>query len=131
EVHGAVDAWVSWKINRPTWLAEGKIVPVVQIGPKKVADLPNVPLLRDLTKSEEERQMIDLFSYTMEIERPFAGPPAIPPARLKALRAAFDATVKDQAFLADAKRVRAEIDPHSGAEVERIVKAIIGTPANV
>jgi len=131
EVHGAVDAWVSWTINRPTWLAEGKIVPVVQIGPQKAADLSDVPLLRDLAKTDEERQMIDLFSHTMEIERPFAGPPSIPTDRLATLRAAFDATVKDPAFLADAKKSRAVIDPHSGVEVAKIVKSIIDTPAPV
>lgn len=131
EVHGATDAWVSWKINRPDWVAEGKIVVLAQIGPEKVAELQDVPLLHDLAKTDEQRQMIDIFSRTMQIERPFAGPPGIPADRLSILRRAFDRTVKDAQFLADAKRSRAEINPHTGEQVAEAVAAIIGTPPSV
>lgn len=128
EVHGATTAWASWNIARPQWVKEGKIVPLMQIGPKKLPDLPNVPLLYDLVKNDEQRQMVNLLSGNMQIERPFAGPPKIPDDRLETLRRAFDGTVKDPKFLAEAKRLGAKIDPHTGEEAAKIVKSIIDTP---
>jgi len=129
EVHGATTAWASWKIARPTWVRDGKVVPLVQIGSKKNADLPDTPLLLDLVKNEDQRRMVHLLSGNMQIERPFAGPPAIPQARLALLRRAFNATVRNTAFLADAKQAGETIDPRTGEEVAEIVRQIVETPA--
>jgi tripartite-type tricarboxylate transporter receptor subunit TctC len=63
--------------------------------------------------------------------RPYVAPPGIPADRLRALRAAFDATMKDPAFLADAKRQELEVRPVSGAEAQVLIKDIYATPAEV
>jgi tripartite-type tricarboxylate transporter receptor subunit TctC len=63
------------------------------------------------------------------MSRPFFAPPGVAPERLAALRRAFDATVRDEAFLADAKRLGMEINPVRGEDVEALVTRIMGTPA--
>lgn len=128
EVHGATTAWASWNIARPAWVRDGKVIPLVQIGPKKNADLQDTPLLLDLVKTEDQRRMVQLLSGNMQIERPFAGPPEIPSERLTMLRRAFDATARDPAFLADAKQAGETIDPHTGEEATEIVRQIVETP---
>jgi tripartite-type tricarboxylate transporter receptor subunit TctC len=131
EVQGATTAWNSWKVARPEWVAAHKIVPIVQIGLQKDPSLPEVPLLIDLAKTDDQRQLFRAISGNIAIERPFAGPPRIPPDRLDMLRRAFDHTVADPAFLEDAARIQADVDPQSGEEVTRIVQSVVSTPADV
>ena len=132
EVEGrGAGAWYTWKNTHPDWVKEGKIIPILQIGPKKHPDLPNVPLLNDLATNEEQRQMFDLISGNIAIERPFAAPPGIPADRLQILRHAFDAMVKDPDFLADAQHIDTDLDPNSGAETQKIVGRIVATPQAV
>jgi tripartite-type tricarboxylate transporter receptor subunit TctC len=131
EVQGATTAWNSWKVARPDWVAAHKIVPIVQIGLQKDPSLPEVPLLIDLAKTGGQRQLFDAISANIAIERPFAGPPRIPPDRLDMLRRAFDRTVADPAFLEDAARIQADVDPQTGEAVTRIVQSVVGTPAEV
>jgi tripartite-type tricarboxylate transporter receptor subunit TctC len=132
EVEGrGAGAWYTWKNTHPDWVKEGKIVPIVQIGPKKHPDLPNVPLLGDLAQNDEQHQMFDLIAGNVVIERPFAAPPHIPADRLEILRHAFDEMVKDPAFLADAEKIDTDLDPNSGAELEKIIARIVATPQPV
>jgi tripartite-type tricarboxylate transporter receptor subunit TctC len=131
EVQGATTAWNTWKIARPQWIKEGKIVPLVQIGPEKDAELAHVPLLDELARNEEQQQMFRLISGNVAIERPFTAPPQIPLDRLEVLRRAFDQTTRDPAFLADAERMQSDVDPQTGETVQRIVAAIVNTPSSV
>jgi tripartite-type tricarboxylate transporter receptor subunit TctC len=128
EVQGATTAWNTWKITRPEWVREGKIVPLVQIGPEPDPDLSDVPMLTSLAESEEQLQMLQLLSANVAIERPFAGPPGIPPDRLAILRRAFDRVTADREFLAEAERLRVDVAPQSGETVEQIVKAVTAAP---
>jgi len=129
EVQGrGAGTWYTWKNTHREWVKEGKIIPLVQIGPKKDPDLPNVPLLNDLAQTPEQLQMFKLLAGNTQIERPFAGPPGIPADRLNMLRRAFDKTVKDPAFIAQAEKIGTELDPQTGEEVAEIVKSIIDTP---
>jgi tripartite-type tricarboxylate transporter receptor subunit TctC len=129
EVEGrGSNPWTSWKATRPDWVKNGLITPLVQVGLRKEPDLPNVPLLTELAENDEQRAMFTFISAPAAIERPFAGPPAMAGEARDILRRAFDRAVRDRDFLAEAARLNLDVDPHSGAEVARIVSDIIDTP---
>jgi tripartite-type tricarboxylate transporter receptor subunit TctC len=123
------NSWTSWKATRPQWLAEKKINILVQIGLAKAPDLPDVPLLMDLAANPEDRAILKLLSASAAIGRPIFAPPELPADRVKALREAFDAMLKDPAFLEDAKHEHFDVDPVSGPELQRIVAEMLATPA--
>ena len=92
-------------------------------------DLPDVPLFLDLVKDNPEKEPIAKFmSYAVSIARPLATPPGVPADRVEILRRAFDATMKDPDFLADAARQRLDIDPLTGEQVQDVVTQVLGTP---
>jgi tripartite-type tricarboxylate transporter receptor subunit TctC len=122
------NSWGSWKGTRPDWIRDKKINILVQIGLQKTEDLPDVPLLMDLASNPDDRAVLKLLSSPTTIGRPILAPPGVPEDRVKALRAAFDATVKDPAFLEDAKKQNLDIQPVSGEELQRIVADIVGAP---
>ena len=125
------NSWASWKATRPEWLKEKKINILVQIGLNKSPDLPDVPLLMDLAKNDEDRAVLRLLSSPSAIGRPIFTTPGVPEDRVKALRAAFDAMIKDPAFIEEAKKTQLEIDPVSGQELQKIVNDIVATPETV
>jgi tripartite-type tricarboxylate transporter receptor subunit TctC len=120
--------WSSWKGTKPDWIKDKKINILVQIGLTKAADLPDVPLLLDLAKNDDDRAVLRLISAPATIGRPLFGPPEMPAARLAILRKGFDAMVKDKAFLDEAARERLDINPVSGADLAKIVADIVATP---
>ncbi len=120
--------WVSWKATRPQWLADKKIHILVQIGLKKEEDLPNVPLLSDLGASEEDRLVLRMLSAPVAIGRPVFTTPGVPEDRVKALRAAFDKTMQDPEFRAEAKKIDLDINPVSGEELQKVVAEIVNAP---
>jgi tripartite-type tricarboxylate transporter receptor subunit TctC len=122
------NSWAAWKSTRPSWLAERKINILVQIGLRKAQDLPDVPLLIDLAKNEGDRAILRLLSGSTAIGRPLFTSPGTPPDRVKALRDAFDALMKDPGFLAEARKEHFDIDPVSGQELQTIVNDIVSTP---
>jgi tripartite-type tricarboxylate transporter receptor subunit TctC len=122
------NSWASWKATRPDWLRDKKINILVQIGLKKAPDLPDVPLLMDLASNPEDRAVLQLLSAPSGIGRPIFTTPGVPEDRVKALRAAFEATIKDPAFIEEAKKAQLEVDPVSGEELQKIVNDIIATP---
>jgi tripartite-type tricarboxylate transporter receptor subunit TctC len=122
------NSWASWKATRPHWIAENKINILVQIGLKKAPDLPGVPLLMELGGNAEDRALLRLLSASTQIGRPIFTTPDVPPDRVAALRAAFDAMVRDPAFLDDAKNGNFELDPVSGETMQRLVAEIVATP---
>lgn len=124
EVHGATLSYAFWKGRRGAWLKAGKIRPLVQIGLNKHSDLPNVPLLLDLAKTDEERRILEFLAAPSLIGRNITVPESVPQDRIAALRKAFAATMKDPAFLAEAKKRKLEISPVPGVEVEKIVRKL-------
>jgi tripartite-type tricarboxylate transporter receptor subunit TctC len=122
------NSWASWKATRPEWLRDKKINILVQIGLSKAPDLPDVPLLMDLASNPDDRALLRLLSAPSGIGRPIFTTPGVPADRVKALRDAFDATIKDPAFVEEAKKVGLEIDPVSGEELQKIVAEIVATP---
>ena len=125
------NSWAAWKATRPDWLEQKKINILVQIGLEKAPDLPNVPLLIDLAKNEEERGILKLLSASTTIGRPIFTTPGVPEDRVKALRAGFDKMLADPAFLAEARKENFDITAVSGENLQKIVAEIVATPKSV
>ena len=124
----------SWSslISRDKHLLDQKLVTVpLQLGLESNPDIPNVPLVLDQTNDPKEKAALKLIFSRQVMARPFAAPPNLPPERAKALRDAFDATMKDPDFLAEMKRLDLEVRPQSGAKVEQLVKEVYSYPADV
>ena len=121
----------SIRSTSPQYVTENKVVIILQMGVVKDAKLPDVPLMTDLGRSPAERSVFGLISAGVRIGRPILTTPGVPADRLKALRDAFDATMKDPEFLAEAERARIDINPISGAEVQKIVENVVGASPDV
>ncbi|HEY8580309.1 MAG TPA: hypothetical protein VIL72_10515 [Beijerinckiaceae bacterium] len=125
------NSWASWKSNHPHWIAEKKIHVLVQIGLARAPDLPDAPLMLELAKTDEDRQVLTFLSSDMGIARAFATTPDTPPDRLAALRQAFAATMRDAEFLAEAAKQKMDIEPSGHEEVQKVVNAMIDAPPAV
>ena len=90
--------------------------------------MPGVPFIRDFARNDEERQALRLLYAGQGLGRPFIGPPDLPAVRVKTLRVAFDETMKDPDFLAEAKKLRLDVDPRTGAQLEGLVKELYSAP---
>jgi tripartite-type tricarboxylate transporter receptor subunit TctC len=124
-------SWSSIKAEKSQWLAEHKLNLIVQLALEKAADLPNVPLITELATDDRQRQILKLIFSRQTMGRPFAGPPAIPADRAQALRKAFDLTMKDPEFLAEAQTRGLEINPVSGRDIEKLIAELYLTPKDV
>lgn len=132
EVQGiGANGWLGLKVVNGPWIAEKKVRPIVQYGLDRHPDLTDVPTVFDIAKTEADRQALRLMAARLEYGRPFFLPPNVPPARAEALRRAFDATMKDPAFLAEAARSNLDVSPMSGVEVTRLVHEVLDTPTAV
>ena len=125
------NSWASWKSTRPQWLAEKKIFILAQVGVKRNAELPDIPTLQDLARNEADRQVLLFISADTAISRPLVTSAGVPRERVEALRRAFDATLKDPEFLAEAEKSKTDINPMTGEEAQKIAEATINAPADV
>jgi tripartite-type tricarboxylate transporter receptor subunit TctC len=123
--------WSTLKSTKPDWLRDHSIRLLVQLALEKHPELPDVPLVLDYAKTPEDRQALELIFAPQLPGRPFIAPPGIPAERLTALQDAFMATLKDPAFLAEAKKRDIEIQAKSGAEVRDFVARIYQTPKDI
>ncbi|MGA7487789.1 MAG: hypothetical protein WBW74_12745 [Xanthobacteraceae bacterium] len=130
EVQGTLANWSTLKALSSNWLAEKKVKLIAQWALKKNPELAGVPLALDLAKTDAERQALMLALARLEYGRPFFLPPNVPAARVAALRRAFDATMKDPAYLAEAEKLKIEVDPLSGEEVATLIEQVSRTPAD-
>jgi tripartite-type tricarboxylate transporter receptor subunit TctC len=133
EVDGLCGLSVSTlKTRHAQWLKEKKVNILVQAAFAKSPDLaPDVPLVMDLTKDAEKLQILKLILAAQEMARPFAAPPGIPKDRAAALVAAFNATMKDPEYLADAKKSRIDVHPVTGGEIDKLLAELYATPKDV
>jgi tripartite-type tricarboxylate transporter receptor subunit TctC len=124
-------SWSSVVATHPEWVAKHKINILAQLSLSKHPDLPNVPLILDLAKTPEQKQIFKLIFARQVMGRPYLAPPGLPVERAQALQLAFADTMKDPMFLADANRQKLEINPVSGAEIEQLLKETYGMPKAV
>jgi tripartite-type tricarboxylate transporter receptor subunit TctC len=132
EVHGRCGwSWSSVKSTHQKWYDEKKFHILVQLALEKHPDLPDLPLVVDLAKNDEQRQILRLIFARQVMGRPFLAPPGVPRDRTEALRKAFMDTMQDKQFLADAEKASMEITPVSGDQIEKLVRDIYATPKAV
>jgi len=133
ELHGrGANTWASYKATSPSEIRERRLNVLMQIGLRKDPDLMHAPLLNDVVAGHPIYEPIARFmSLSLTVTRPLAAPPGVPEERVRLLRRAFDETMKDAAFLADADKVGSEIDPMGGEEVQQAVFQIMATPKDV
>jgi len=124
-------AWSSLKTLNADWIANGKVRILAQWSSPAHPDLAAYPLVETLAKTDEDRLALKLLTSRLEAGRPFVAPPGVPPARVAALRKAFDETMQDPAFLAEAKRLQLDVEPMQGEEVAALVRSVLATPPAV
>jgi hypothetical protein len=93
--------------------------------------VPNIPLIGDLAKTDEQRKILELIFARQVMGRPFVAPPGIPRDRVETLRKAFMDTMNDKEFLADAEKAQLEITPEPGDQIEKLVKNIFAGPPDI
>jgi tripartite-type tricarboxylate transporter receptor subunit TctC len=128
EVQGTIAAWTTLKTLSSAWLADGKIKIIAQWALRRNPEL-DVPNVLDLARTQAERDALRLVMARLDIGRPFFLPPNVPPDRVAALRAAFDATMRDPDYLAEADGLKIDVDPLTGAELAALVAQVSQTPA--
>jgi tripartite-type tricarboxylate transporter receptor subunit TctC len=130
EVQGTIAAWTSVKTLSSQWLTDKKIKVIAQWALRPNAELPGVPNALDLAKTEAEQAALRLVLARLDIGRPFFLPPGVPAERVAALRKAFDETMKDPAYLEEAKKLSIDVDPLTGLELAALVEQVSKTPAD-
>ena len=131
EVEATMSSWISLKARKFQMIADGKYVPIVQVGMTKAKDLPNVPLMRDYAKDDKTRAVLDITSAAAPFGRSVSVPPKFPKHLLAGLRKSFDKAVKDPEFLSTAKARHMEIDPATGASLDPILKNLLDKPKEI
>ncbi len=122
----------SWTSIPAAWVRSQKIVPIIRYSKTMLDGMPPMPFIMDMAKTKEKKQILKLILAADQYGRPIAMGPEVPQARLKIMRTAFNATMKDKKFLADAdKRKREVIGPMTGEEVEADIKELYETPKGV
>ena len=124
-------SWSSIKTNHPAWVKDGTLKLLVQLSLAKHADLPDVPLVMDLVRTEEQKAVLRLVFARQVMGRPFLAPPGVPKERLALLRKAFMQTLRDEAFLAEARKLNLEITPVNGEAVQELVAEMYRTPPEI
>jgi tripartite-type tricarboxylate transporter receptor subunit TctC len=123
-------SWSSIKSTRAAWITEKKLNYVTHNSEQKAEELPHVPSIMDFANNRQ-KQVIRLVTSRQVMGRPFAAPPGVPEDRKQALRRAFDDTLKDPAFLDEAGKLKLEVNPVSGAEVDKLVAELYRTPKDI
>jgi tripartite-type tricarboxylate transporter receptor subunit TctC len=125
-------AWSSMKATMAQLMKDGQLNVLVQWGAEKDPDISatmgrEIPNILDFARSPSERAALALLSSTAALSRPLLAPPGLPPDRIEALRTAFDDTMKDAGFLAEARKAGMDIKPMSGAAIQKLVEQIVAS----
>lgn len=124
-------SWSSVKSTHGAWLTDKKMTVLVQLALAKHPELPDVPLIGEFAKTDEQRQILKLIFARQVMGRPYLAPPGVPQDRADALRKAFMDTMADKDFRADAEKAQIEITPVPGESVGRLMTEIYQTPPEI
>ncbi len=132
EVFGrAGNFFSSLKSQNPDWLPNKKIDMLMQIGAVRDPEWPDLPLLTDLATNDEQRAIFKLFSAEVALGRVFLTTPGVPADRLAALRKAFEETLRDPAYIEDARKVEMQVRPLTHEQVKALADEIVNLPPDV
>jgi len=122
---------MEWKSNRADWLRDGKVHVLMQVGLTRAAFLPDAPLLLELARSAQDKSVFSLLSASIAVGRQIFTTPDVPARRVEALRNAFNATMRDPAFIAAANKQNFDLSPVDGESMQRIVRDVATAPSSV
>jgi tripartite-type tricarboxylate transporter receptor subunit TctC len=121
EADGHSTAWNTFKTSKPEWITNKTVTLLVQFAINRHPELADVPTAIELARNDQERHVLHAIMSASEIGTAFFTAPGVPPDRVEVLRRAFDATMKDPAFLADATKINFSVGPMSGAAIQTLV----------
>jgi len=128
EVDGICESLDSINQRKPEWIPNKTVNVLLQAGAESRPELAGVPNVMTLARNDEEKQVLEYLYAGQDIGRPFVAPPGLPPERLKMLRDAFNATMKDPEFAADVKRNKFDLEPEDGEYLAALINKIYATP---
>jgi tripartite-type tricarboxylate transporter receptor subunit TctC len=131
EVDGGLTSWNTIKRTKQEWIQNQDINVLIQYGLERHRELPNVPTLLDTVSTPEARAIMAFYVSGAEVGRSLLAPPGIPADRVKVLRAAFDAMLKDPEFLAEIEKSGQEFQPASGEQVQKLIAAAANAPREI
>jgi tripartite-type tricarboxylate transporter receptor subunit TctC len=125
EIHGrASQTWAGWQASKPDWIKEGKLIPLFHVARKPLPELKDLPLLIDLVQGEENKAMVRAYVSLIEMARPLVMGPGVPAKRVELMRRAFDATMTDPDFIAEAAKLQIDLGPITGEDMQSMVRNI-------
>jgi tripartite-type tricarboxylate transporter receptor subunit TctC len=131
EIQGTTTGLTNLTVGKPDWLRENKVRILIQYSAVPMHGLKDVPLAVDLIASPADKEVVKFLTSVHRIARPLVAPPGVPAEQMRILRAAFNSTMKDTAFLADSEKLGLDIDPVGGEEIAAIIASIYATPKDV
>lgn len=132
EVAGfGANGWLALKALKSEWIADRKVNIVMQYAMSRSPVFPDVPAIGELVTNDADRQAIEMMITRLQFGRPFFLPPDVPAARVEALRRAFDTTMKDPDFLAEAEKARLDVSPMKGEDIGPLVAKVLATPPEI
>ncbi len=132
EVAGfGANGWLALKALKSEWIADKKIIVVMQYAMQRSTVFPDVPAIGELANNDADRRAIEMMVTRLQFGRPFFLPPDVPPARVEALRRAFDATMSDPAYLAEAEKAKLDVAPMRGEDIGPLVAKVLATPPEI
>ena len=121
-------SWTSLKPHLKEWIDTGELTILYQQGLRKHADIPNIPLVMELTDDAEIKKALTVQFTAFELGRPYFLAQGVPADRVTALRRAFDMAMKDKDLLADAAKLKQEVNPYSGEAMQKVLADVYATP---
>lgn len=131
EAHGICESLDSVTGKKPTWIKDKTVTVLFQAGDRPDPKIPDVPSIYEFAKSDEEKKALRFLYAGQGIGRPFVAPPGLTREMLKTLRDAFNKTMADPEFRADAEKQNMEIEPQTGEQIEALIREIYATPKDI
>jgi tripartite-type tricarboxylate transporter receptor subunit TctC len=128
EVEGVGGSWGSMKALRPYWLRDKQVNVIVQAGRTKHPDLLEVPMIEEFVKEPEHKVMWQVMVALGTLGRPVTAPPGVPAEAVKILRAGFEATMRDPAYLAEMEKSHREVEPVGSEDVRQALAEVAKAP---
>jgi tripartite-type tricarboxylate transporter receptor subunit TctC len=131
EVQGNNAGLSNLTVNKADWLRDGKVRILLQYGTERLPALPDIPTAIELAGAEADRALLRFYAVKFHMARPLVAPPDVPAERVAALRAAFDATMKDPQYLEEAQRIGLDVNPLGGEGITKLIQQVQATPQDV